>query len=172
MQTSVEIEIANGVYPCAIGLQGVREIETACNAGIGEVIGRLLRGRGPDFEAAGDGPRKTIGYTLEAGYRINDAVEFVRQGLIGAAALGLKPVIDGMPTTVGCTQSRANEIIQNYLLPPAGNLETLWNLGSFIALNLAEGYTPPEKKSQSPKAEKPTPRPRRKTDISSVSPTA
>jgi hypothetical protein len=153
MQTSVEIEIGNGVYPCAIGLQGVLEIETACGAGVGEVIARLLRGRGPDLSVTDlDGPQRTVGYTPEAGYRVKDAIEFVRQGLIGAAALGLKPTVDGVPQEHATTPSRANAIINNYLLPPNGSLNDLWNYAAFIALNLAEGYVPPEKKSPSVKA--------------------
>lgn len=165
MQTSVEIEIANGVYPCAIGLQGVREIELACKAPIGEVIARIMKGRMPDYDADEYGPKRTLGFTGEAGYYLQDCVEFVRQALIGAAALGMKPVVDGVTAEWPCTPSRANEVLNNYLLPPIGNLDTLWSLAAFVALNLAEGYIPPEKKSQSETAKPAVKRkPRRKTD--------
>jgi len=174
MQTSVEIEIANGIYPCAIGLQGVREIERAGKGdGIGLIIARTMAGRLLVPSDDTGSPTQTYSDMMSAAYRVDEIIEWVRQGLIGGAALGLKPVIDGVPAANACTQSRANEVLQNYLLPPVGNLDQLWSLAAFIALNLAEGYVPIEKKSQSPVTETPKPKPRhRKTDTSSVSPTA
>jgi len=172
MQTSVEIEIANGIYPCAIGLQGVREIEKVGGGGyIGDIIARTLAGRmllpSDDIGA----PLQTLPDIMAGRYRIDEIIEWVRQGLIGGAATGARPIIDGIPAATPCTQSRANEVIQNYLLPPNGSLETLWNLAAFIAINLAQGYTPIEKKSpRVVETAKPKPQ-RRKTATSSVSQT-
>lgn len=170
MQTSVEIEIANGVYPCAIGLQGVREIEKATGDGIGAVVSRIMFGAEVDWSLMAtqnlrSEPTRYATDPRQAAYKIDDLIEIVRQSLIGAAELGMKPTIDGIQAQHCCTPSRANEVIKNYLLPPVSDLDTLRTLATFIAGNLALGYVPPEKKSQSETEQKKR-RPRRKTDTS------
>lgn len=160
MQTEVEIDIADGTYVCAIGLQGIREIQIAGGGdGIGAIIARILAGRMATAKTTDGEPRQTIGITIEAAYRIDEIIAFVKQGLIG----GGRGVVNKLPVTVD--QRRANELINNYLLPPVGNLDTLWTHAAFLALNLAEGYEPPKKKEASPEKAAPQ-RSRRKTHTS------
>lgn len=146
MLTEVEIEIADGSYTCALGLQGIREIERAAGGdGIGLVIARTLKGRMASMGDPAMGvARETMGITIDAEYRIDEVISIVRQGLIA----GGKGIVDGAPVRVD--MARANQLVSNYLLPPIGTLDRLWTLAAFIALNLAEGYEPPKKKEVSP----------------------
>ena len=133
MQTWVDIPCFDGVYTFKLGLAQISELEKKCDAGVGAIYARTLRGR----YGLADGD-----VMPEQGeYRFSELIEVIRQGLIG----GKSARIDGVDVLV--TSSRANELVANYLLdgPERLVMRQTWALAATILSALIEGYEPPKK---------------------------
>lgn len=131
MQTSIDLEFADGVYTFKLGLAQIEEIENKCGCGLGEVFSRVLAGR---FENDGE----FFGHPAHARWKMVDLIETIRQGLLGG---GLKANIDGVDVTV--SGARANELIRNYVADRPKS--EAWSLAAAILTAAIEGYSPPKK---------------------------
>ena len=133
MQTWVDIPCFDGVYTFKLGLAQISELEKKCDAGVGAIYARTLRGR----YGLADGD-----VMPEQGeYRFSELIEVIRQGLIG----GKSARVDGVDVLI--TSSRANELVTNYLLdgPERLVMRQTWALAATILSALIEGYEPPKK---------------------------
>lgn len=132
MQTWVDLKFADGEYTFKLGLAQISEIEKKCDAGIGAIYGRILRGR----YGLGDGDIMPT----EGEYKFSELVEVIRQGLIGGGA----GKVDGKDVTVSTI--RANDLVNAYVIG-AGEarqaIRTAWALAASILAALIEGYSPP-----------------------------
>lgn len=134
-QTSISLPFADGVYDFRLGLAQLNEIQDRCDAGIGQVFARLVKGRFFKLTPAGE---IAIGDPLQAEYRAEDIVATIRQGLIG----GGKGVVDGQEVRVDA--ERANKLIERYVLGEGCPLKDAWALAAAILTVAIEGYDPPE----------------------------
>lgn len=128
MQTSIDLQFADGAYRFKLGLAQIRELQTKTGVGIGMLYARVLQGRG------GEGLK--AGHPALAAYHIDDLRETVRQGLIGG---GGGRVDDA---DVPVTSLRANELVERYL-DPLPLLEQ-WKLAAAVLFALVEGYSDEE----------------------------
>ena len=126
MQTSIDLEFADGQYQFALGLAQINELQNKCGDGIGAIYARVLQGRVPENIG--------VGHPAYAAFRIADLVETVRQGLIG----GGKGMVDGAEVEVGTM--RANQLVSSYALQMP--LARLWDLAAAVLYALFEGYEP------------------------------
>lgn len=140
MQTWIDLQFADGEYPFALGLQQINELEKKCDAGLGRIFARTLAGRyGLDVDQ--------IQPEL-AEYRYGDLIEVVRQGLIGAGAMGLRGKVDGLDVPP-LSSSRANDLVSAYLINPTTQrmaVKFTWKVAATVLAALIEGYAPPKKK--------------------------
>lgn len=137
MQTWVDLKFADGEYKFRLGLAQIVEIERKCGSGIGAIYARTLRGR---YGLMVDEIMPT-----EGEYKLPELVEVIRQGLIG----GKGGRVDG--TDVLVTPSRANELVDTYLLSTTFDrmaLRETWALAAATLAALIEGYTPPDPKGE------------------------
>jgi hypothetical protein len=134
MQTWAEFPFANGSYRFALGLEQIKEIERAANAGLGAIYGRVSKGR----YGFSDGEI----YPELAEYRFPELVEVIRQALIG----GGEGIVDGQDVKVSAV--RANDLAQAYLLGISDQrmaMTQIWALAYAILHALVHGYSPPKK---------------------------
>lgn len=131
MGRSIDLAFADGTYRFALGLAQIRELQTKCGAGLGEIYARVIQGRVPDQLAEPGG-----GHPAFARYTLDDLYETIRQGLIG----GGQAMVDGAEVTVG--PMRANELVQRYLEPLP--VAQWWDLAAAILYATIEGYADPE----------------------------
>lgn len=124
MQTWVDLHFADGEYSFKLGLEQIALIEKECNAGIGAIYARTLRGRW------GMGDDEII--PTEAEYRFSELVQIIRLGLIGG----------------GMESHRVNPLIRAYVTDVGDQrvaMRRTWSLAAAILASLIEGYTPPKK---------------------------
>lgn len=133
MQTWVDLPCFDGVYTFKLGLAQISELEKKCDAGIGAIYARTLRGR----YGLGEGDI----LPEQSDYRFSELVEIIRQALIG----GKHALIDGVERAV--SSARANELIANYVLdgPERLVMRQTWAIAASILSALIEGYEPPKK---------------------------
>jgi hypothetical protein len=134
VQTWIDLKFADGEYSFKLGLGQIVEIERKCNAGIGAIYARTLRGR---FGMSDDEAMPT-----EAEYRFVELVEVIRQGLVG----GGQGLVDGADVRVSST--RANDLIESYVIGIGDRrmaMKRTWAIAAAILASLIEGYTPPKK---------------------------
>lgn len=134
MQTWVDLRFGDGAYKFALGLGQIAEIERKCDAGIGAIYARTLRGR------FGTGAEEIV--PTEAEYRFAELVEIIRQGLIG----GGEGEVDEQPVKVSSV--RANDLVDAYVLGIGDRrtaLRETWAVAASVLMALIEGYTPPKK---------------------------
>jgi hypothetical protein len=133
MQTQVDLACFDGIYTFRLGLGQIRELEAKCDAGVGAIYARTLRGR----YGLGDGEIMPT----EGEYRFSELVEILRQGLIG----GKHGYVDGIDVLVSAP--RAMELINNYVLdgPDRIVMRQTWALAAAVLTALIEGYEPPKK---------------------------
>lgn len=127
-QTEITLAFADGEYRFRLGLAQIHAIEEKCGP-IGEVFARLLKGR-----YLVDG--QPLGSTREAGFKLADVLETVRQGLIGGAG-GL---VDGAEVSV--SPPKANALVELYVA--SRPLAEGWSLAVAVMTALMEGFTPPK----------------------------
>lgn len=134
MQTWVDLKFADGEYTFKLGLAQIAEIERRCDAGIGAVYARIARGR--------YGFDKLDAMPDQAEFRLSELVEVVRQALIGGAS----GIVDG--ENVRVTPTRANELVERYVLAPTDHrvaLADAWALAFAVLHALVHGYDPDPK---------------------------
>lgn len=137
-QTEITLAFADGEYRFRLGLAQIAAIEEKCGP-IGEVFARLMKGR---YLVNG----QPLGATAEAGFKLSDVLEPVRQGLIGGGG-GLA---DGLEVPV--SPPKANALVELYVA--SRPLMEGWSLAVAIMTALMEGYTPP-KPQPAPAGKKP-----------------
>ena len=144
MQSWLDLPCFDGVYTFKLGLAQISEIEKKCDAGLGAIYARTLRGR--YGMAEGDI------LPVEGQYRFAELVEVIRQGLIG----GKHALVDGVDVLI--TSARASELIQNYVLDGSERMvvRQTWAIAAAILSALIEGYDPPKKKEPEPEPVAPT----------------
>ncbi len=140
MGRSIDLAFADGTYRFALGLGQIRELQTKCGAGLGEIYARVIQGRVPDEVASAGG-----GHPAFARYTLDDLYEAIRQGLIGGGA----GIVDGVEVKVGAL--RANELVARYLEPMP--ITQWWDLAAAVLFATVEGYDDPnaDKKKAAPR---------------------
>lgn len=134
MNSSIELEFADGEYTFALPLPQINELQTKCGIGIGGLYARIYKGA----MVVGEGENaKSVLLPHLAEFHVADIVETIRQGLIG----GGRATVDGAEIQV--TPAIANRLIDNYV---AGKpLHPNWSIASCILAACIHGYDPPKK---------------------------
>jgi tetrahydromethanopterin S-methyltransferase subunit F len=127
---TIELDFADGEYTFALPLARINELQRKCNAGIGEIFARLLKGC---VEIKG---QVSVAPTMAAFY-VEDVVETIRQGLIG----GGKGLVNGEEVKV--TDGLAHKLIESYVLTKP--LVDSWSIAVSILTACIVGYDPPKK---------------------------
>jgi len=127
-QTHIDLNFADGVYRCALGLAQIHELQTKCGVGIGGLYARVMQGRLADDT--------TVGHPAFAAFHVDDLRETMRQALVGGALA----LVDGKESKVG--DLRANELVERYFdrLPMAEQ----WNFAAAILSAKIVGHEPAE----------------------------
>jgi len=126
--TCINLKFADGEYRFALPLEQIRELQDKTGAGIGELYGRVLKGRLAD--------QVDIGHPAFAAFRVDDVRETIRLGLVG----GGEGMVDGADVKVSAL--RANDLISRYV--DAMPLKEQWDLAAAILYAKVEGYTDPD----------------------------
>lgn len=126
--TEITLAFADGEYRFRLGLAQIAAIEDKCGP-IGEAFARLMKGR---YLVNG----QPLGSTAEAGFKLADVLETVRQGLIG----GGSGLVHGQ--TVNVDPVRASSLVEFYVA--SRPLMEGWSLAVAIMTALMEGFTPPK----------------------------
>lgn len=134
-QTSITLPFGDGRYTFRLGLKQINEIQNRCDAGIGAIFARVVKGR---FFTMGPEGGVAVGDPQQAEYRVEDLLAVIRQGLLGGAA----GWVDGEEVRVDA--ARADQLIENYVLGDSAPLKDAWALAAAILSVTIEGYDPPE----------------------------
>lgn len=134
------LDFADGEYLFRLPIGMIAELQTKCDAGVGLIFQRLMKGRYPD-----DG--QVIFNPLEAIFKYQDITETIRLGLIG----GGEALVDGKKVKV--SPADAIRLIRTYV-EPRPLLEN-WSIAAAIAIACMVGYHDPktEKKSPAPESQ-------------------
>ncbi len=134
METSITLEFADGEYLFALGLRQINEIQNVCDIGIGALFARVARGI---FHRKTEDGEILFGDPAQSEYRMEDLTAVIRQGLIGGGC----GTVDGEPVTVDAT--RANQLIDAYVLGDRQPLDKSWKLAYAILSARVVGFDPP-----------------------------
>jgi Phage tail tube protein, GTA-gp10 len=129
MANYIDLDFADGEYRFALPLAQIDELQRKCNAGIGSIFARTVKGA----HRAGD---EIILAPGQAEFYAADLIETIRQGLIG----GKMGTVDGQ--TVEVNPPIAKRLVDNYVLNQP--LSDAWELAVAILGAVIVGYTPPE----------------------------
>lgn len=141
MQSTIDLEFADGEYTFALPLPQINELQTKCGIGIGGLYARVIKGHVLIQGELYQDP-------AHAEFFVQDIVETLRQGLIG----GGKGMVDGAEVQVSAAV--ANRLIQNYV---AGHpLKPFWAIAASVLTACVMGYDPPKKAGPAGKPAKPT----------------
>lgn len=131
MDSSIELDFADGKYTFALPLPQINELQTKCGIGIGGLFARVYKG------AMLNEKLEVVLLPHAAEFHVMDIIETIRQGLIG----GGKGEVDGSDVTV--TPAIANRLIENYV---AGKpLQPHWAIAAAVLSACIHGYDPPKK---------------------------
>jgi hypothetical protein len=119
------LNFADGEYRFHLGLQQIAELQEKCNAGVGEIFARLMRGR------VMDGTEIALMAT-QAVFRAEDVRETVRLGLIG----GGRGVVAEQEVKVDAVKARV--LCERYLDPLP--LLDQWKFAAAIMAARMVGY--------------------------------
>lgn len=133
MQSSIELEFADGTYSFALKLPQLAELQEKCSAGIFKIYGRVLRGR----YIIGD---EIVGMAHEGEAFDTDLYETIRLGLIGGGA-GL---VDGVEVKVDALKAR--QLVERYVHPAP--MREAWTLAAAVLSAKIEGFDPGPKKEE------------------------
>lgn len=128
MNTTIDLEFADGEYTFALPLAQIDELQRKTGAGIGELFARVVKGASQIGE-------EVILAPGSAQFYAHDLIETVRQGLIG----GKKGMVDGIEVKV--SPALANKLIATYVLNEP--LVKAWELAVSILGACIMGYSPP-----------------------------
>lgn len=130
MESSIDLNFADGVYTFALPVPHIEEVQRKCGAGIGTVFARVLKG----CERVGDEIVLAPGH---AEFYVRDIVETIRHGLIG----GGKGMVNDAEVPVN--PSLANKLIDTYVATQP--LSASWSIAASILAACIVGYDPPKK---------------------------
>lgn len=142
MANFIDLPFADGVYRFALPLAQIAELQRKCDAGIGEIFARVLRG------AHQQGGQILLAPS-DAQFYVLDLIETVRHGLIG----GKGGTVNEQPVRV--TPPDATRLIDTYLLDQP--LMVAWELAVAILGALIIGYEAPEPEGNGQAAAEKTP---------------
>jgi hypothetical protein len=131
--TSLALEFADGTYSCRLGLAQIADLETKCNAGIGEIFQRVMVGRAIVGGDENGYNLKTVGIPHQGTFRLSDVRETIRLGLLG----GGEGLVDGQDVTVN--DLRANQLVERYCYPNRPLMDD-WHLAAAILGACIVGY--------------------------------
>lgn len=136
----ITLDFADGEYRFRLLLPQLAELQSKCDAGVGLIFSRLMKGRYRDGDDIVFNP-------LEAIFKYQDITETIRLGLIG----GGMGMVDGKQVKVG--PGDALRLMRTYVEPRP--LLDNWSIAAAVAMASMIGYSDPkaEKKSPSPKPE-------------------
>jgi hypothetical protein len=143
--TSVRLFFANGAYDFALPGAAIEEIERERNIGLGAIYARTLAGSYPDAEDKGPAGMVGSHYPESAQFFYQDLLHVIHKALLhggGGEALGNK---------ITMTPSIADRLMRDYIINTGDRrmaMMQIWKLGRSILYVLAEGYTPPKKRSR------------------------
>jgi len=131
MQSTIDLEFADGEYTFALPVPQINELQTKCGIGIGGLFKRVCSSVKVNDQLQ---PVMALG---DAEFYLADILETIRQGLIG----GGRGVVDNQEIQV--TPAIANRLIANYVAdkPLLPNL----TLAASILSVCVVGYDPPKK---------------------------
>lgn len=129
MANSIDLEFADGEYTFALPLAQIDELQRKCDAGIGAIFARVMKGAGRSGEDITLHPAMAEFYAV-------DLVEVIRQGLIG----GKRGMVDGKEVAV--SPPFARRLVDNYVLNQP--LIRAWEIAFVILSAVIVGYSPPE----------------------------
>lgn len=129
-QNSIELEFGDGQYTFALPLAQINELQRKCDAGIGALYARVIRGAVLVGDQVQLVPSTAEFYAL-------DLIETIRQGLIG----GNKGVVNGEEIKV--TPLIANRLIDAYVMQQP--FVAAWNIAAMVLGACVLGYDPPKK---------------------------
>jgi len=137
----ISLQWADGDYEFRLGIGQVGELQTKCDAPIGEIYSRLMAGRYVDKAT-----NEIILNPLEARFKYEDITETIRLSLVG----GNKGVVNGQPIEVSPTL--ALKLVRDYVYTRP--LLENWKVAAAILNALMIGYADPDKSTEkkSPKA--------------------
>jgi hypothetical protein len=124
----ITLDFGDGEYRFRLGLKEIAELQTKCDAGIGAIYSRLMRGRYRDGEDIVLNP-------LEAVWKVQDISETVRLGLIG----GGSGLVNGEPVKV--TPEVALAMCRKYV--EGRPLLDIWKIAAAIMSACIIGYADP-----------------------------
>jgi hypothetical protein len=129
-RNTIDLEFADGVYTFALPLPQIAELQRKCDAGIGALYARVVKGC-----VLVDGQWHLNPGTAE--FYALDVIETIRHGLIG----GAKGVVNGEEVNV--TPLIANRLIDSYVMgqPFVDGWKTAATMLGVCIL----GYDPPKK---------------------------
>lgn len=133
MANFIDLDFADGEYRFALPLAQIDELQRKCEAGIGAIFARTVKGA----HRSGD---DLILAPVQAEFYAADLIETVRQGLIG----GKQGLVNGKHVDV--TPPIANRLITAYVLGQP--LSHAWELAVAILGAVIVGYEPPETKGK------------------------
>jgi hypothetical protein len=133
-RNTIELEFGDGAYTFALPLPQIAELQRKCDAGIGALYARVVRGCIPD-------PKSEKGEWVlnpsTAEFYAIDIIETVRHALIG----GQKGVVNGEEVKV--TPIIANRLVETYVL--GAPLIDGWKIAATVLGVCVLGYDPPKK---------------------------
>lgn len=128
LPAEITLDFGDGEYRFRLPLKEIAELQTKCDAGIGLIYSRLMRGRYMD---GGD----VVLNPLEAIFKVQDITETIRLGLIGGAS-GL---VNGEPVKV--TPEKALALCRQYV--EGRPLLDIWKIAAAIMNVCLIGYVDP-----------------------------
>lgn len=131
----ITLDFGDGEYRCRLGLKEIAELQTKCDAGIGLIYSRLMRGRYRD--GTGD---DVVLNPLEAIFKVQDITETIRLGLIG----GGSGIVNGEAVKV--TPEVALALCRKYV--EGRPLLDIWKIAAAIMSACVIGYVDPIAKAQ------------------------
>jgi hypothetical protein len=136
MQSSIELDFADGCYTFALPVPQIQELQRKCEIGIGQLYARVIKGNVPRIK---DGTQEVelIQVPAQAEFYILDIIETIRHGLIG----GGKAIVNDAEIKV--SEALANRLVATYV---AGKpISEFWSLAASILIATVHGYEPPKK---------------------------
>lgn len=124
----ITLDFGDGEYRFRLGLKQIAELQTKCDAGIGAIYSRLMRGRYRDGEDIVLNP-------MEAVWKVQDIYETIRLGLVG----GGRGLVNG--EAVNVTPEKALALCRQYVEDRP--LLDIWKIAAAIMSACIIGYADP-----------------------------
>lgn len=133
MANYIDLPFADGDYRFALPIGQIDELQRKCDAGIGQIFSRVVRGAMQDGGDIVLSPGKAEFFAL-------DVIETVRLGLIG----GGRAIINGQEVKV--TTADVRRLMENYVMNEP--LVEAWQVAVAVLGAVIVGYEPPSGKDR------------------------